>query len=212
MHILPCVNQRRLAFSVLPVNRELSLKYSFDQIEVTERSELGTALAMAAINARFPPFLSRARASCRSSALRASSTDGLCFRRASIQNTHRVSRCQRANDLWSGPVTGLASIRDSPIHPCSRPYVPVRADVNTDAIAPIVNVVGREYRVGRVRSRPSTRLRPRHAAVNPLQINDFAPSAEYARAWLAAPSRGQRNGTMPIRGGRRDCARQGDRD
>jgi hypothetical protein len=41
-----------------------------------------------------------------------------------------------------------------------RPYVLVRADANTDAIAAIMNVVGREYRVGRVRSRPSTRLRP----------------------------------------------------
>jgi len=34
-----------------------------------------------------------------------------------------------------------------------RQYVPLRADVNTDAIAAIVNVVGREHCVGRVRSR-----------------------------------------------------------
>jgi hypothetical protein len=63
-----------------------------------------------------------------------------------------------SNYLWSGPVTGLASIRDSPTT-VIRPYVPVRADVNTDAIARIMNVVGRDYRLGCVRSRPSTRLR-----------------------------------------------------
>ena len=45
----------------------------------------------------------------------------------------------------------LASIRDSSTT-VLRPYVPVRADVNTHAIAAIMNVVGCEYRVGRVRS------------------------------------------------------------
>ena len=40
-----------------------------------------------------------------------------------------------ANDLWSGPATGLASIRDSPTT-VLRPYVPARAEVNTDAIPP----------------------------------------------------------------------------
>jgi len=43
----------------------------------------------------------------------------------------------------------------------------VRADVNTDAIAPIMNVVGREYRVGRVRSRPTRDYDQRPAAVKP---------------------------------------------
>jgi hypothetical protein len=40
-----------------------------------------------------------------------------------------------SNYLWSGPVTGLASIRNSATT-VLRPYVLVRADVNTDAIAP----------------------------------------------------------------------------
>ena len=37
----------------------------------------------------------------------------------------------------------------------------------TRAIAPIMNVVGRKYRVGRVRSRPSTRLRPTACSSQP---------------------------------------------
>ncbi len=68
-----------------------------------------------------------------------------------------------------------------------RPYVPVCADVNTDAIAPIMIVVGREYRVGR--SRALGRERTRRAPLNPLQINGLAPSAEHAWAWWAAESR-----------------------
>ena len=82
---------------------------------------------------------------------------GKRFESQAAQNDR--SDLAQPNYLWSGPVIGLASIRDSPTT-VLRPYVPVRADVNTDAIAPIMYVVGRAYRVGRVRSRPTTRLRP----------------------------------------------------
>ena len=40
-----------------------------------------------------------------------------------------------SNYLWSRPVTGLASMRNSPTT-VLRPYVLVRADVKMDAIAP----------------------------------------------------------------------------
>lgn len=67
----------------------------------------------------------------------------------------------------------------------------MRADVNTDAIAPIMNVVGREYRVGRVRSRPSTRL-----AEMPQRVRRKA-AAEHAE--VAGKSCAQTERAVPLR-------------
>jgi hypothetical protein len=55
-----------------------------------------------------------------------------------------------------------------------RPHVLVRADVNTDATAAILNVFGRDHRVGRARSRPTRTLAPTPANANPLQSNDLS--------------------------------------
>ena len=131
--------------------------------------------------------------------LQVSTTSSIAFR------VRRISfvPASPANFLWSRPGHTLASIHDSPTA-VLRPHVLVPADVNTDAIA-IMNVVGCDHRVGRALSRPCVRLRSRRVAINPLQINDFVGSTEHARVWLAARSRVQPNGTMPLRGGQRDC-------
>lgn len=89
----------------------------------------------------------------------------------------------------------FASIRDSP-PALLQPHVLVRADVNMDAVAAIMNVFGRDHRrLGRARSRPTTAPAPTRANVNALQINDLPVPAEHARGRLAAKSRGQLHST-----------------
>lgn len=77
------------------------------------------------------------------------------------------------------PKSKVADERDG-LPDVLRPHVLVRVDVNTNAITAIMNVVGCEHRVGR-RARGQPCEHDHRAAVNPLQINEFAPSAEHAR-------------------------------
>jgi hypothetical protein len=58
-----------------------------------------------------------------------------------------------------------------------------------------MNVFGRDHRLGRARSRPTTTPAPTLANVNALQINDSPVPAEHARGRLAAKSRGQSHST-----------------
>ena len=71
----------------------------------------------------------------------------------------------------------------------------MRADVNTDPIAATMNLVGREHRVGRARSRPTATPAPTRANANPRQINDLSVPAEHALGSLAAKACGQSHST-----------------
>lgn len=116
----------------------------------------------------------------------------------------------RHNYLWGRPAATFASIRDGSTDVLC-PDVVVGTDVNMDAIATIVNVVGRDHRVGRARSRPTTVPASPRANGNPLQINKLSVPAVHA------PTIG-REVWRPMafndvfRDGRRGYARRADHD